>query len=74
MIKFLYRLNSSYDKLPEPKRFLIFMALIIPAILAAGSGQYVEAMIVGWVWIMIMLTSRMSYLHGWLNSGKINNE
>jgi len=74
MIKFLYKINKAYDNLPETRRFLIFMAMAIPGILAMNVTEYREVMVVGWVWILIMLTSRASYMHGWLKSGKPKDE
>jgi len=68
MIKFLQRINKAYDNIAEPRRFMLFMAMIIPAIVAISQTTMPNVLHFGWMYILAMLVIRMAYIHGLLKS------
>jgi hypothetical protein len=69
MIKFLYRINKSYDEIPDPYQFFTFVAFAVPGIVMMGASD-IPSMIIGSSYIMILTVVRVLYLSGNLNKGK----
>lgn len=61
----LQNLNRWYDKLREPKKFLVFMAIVVPGILLAASGTAsIHLAIAGFLWLLLIVVVRTQYRHG----------
>ena len=77
MIKFLQRINKTFDSIPEPYRFYLFMMMFGSAIIAQAAGLHFEIWSLyfgSWVYLLLMLTVRVLYIHGSFKSGKPNDE
>jgi len=77
MIKFLYKINKQYDQIPGNARFMTFMGMMVPAMLGQGIAATYEmsSLFIGcWIYLMLMLLIRMAFIHGWLDSGKVDSE
>ena len=61
----LDRLNKRYDRVKEPARIFIMLALVMPGILLANT-QNVQLMIAGWTWLFLLLAVRVSHIHKWI--------
>ena len=67
MIKFLQRINKKYDRIKEPKRFLVFMGMMVPAIFAQAISEHYEMIWLfsgSWIYLLLMLTVRVLYVNG----------
>ena len=67
MIKFLQRINKKYDRIKEPKRFLVFIGMMMPALFAQAIGEHYEVIWLfsgSWIYMLIMLTIRVLYMNG----------
>lgn len=65
MIKFLYNLNKKFDKMKGRPRFLLFMGMMVPAIIATGFLEVAPAVATGgYVYLLTMLIIRALYIEG----------
>ena len=66
MIKFLYKINKKYDQIKEPKRFGIFMLMLVPVVVMQGVAEHMERLnlyVGSWAILLTMLTVRVLYMH-----------
>ncbi len=57
----LWRFYQRYDRLGEPGRFLLFMAVLIPVLIAATNPYSTAVSAVGWVALLLLLATRAWY-------------
>lgn len=58
-------LNRQYDKVQEPNRMLIMLALIVPGIVLATMNS-ATLVVIGFAWLLSLLALRASFIHKWL--------
>ena len=57
----LWRLYQRYDRLREPGRFLLFMAFLIPVMIAATNPYSTVVSAAGWTALLFLLATRAWY-------------
>ena len=57
----LWRLYQRYDRLEEPARFMIFMAFLIPTMVAATNPYSTPVAAAGWAVLLFLLVTRFWY-------------
>ncbi len=73
MIKFLYKINKGFDRIPEPVRLLTFLAFALPGLVLIGSPDGIP-LTIGVCYIMIITVMRVAYLTGVLSPKKNPDE
>ena len=67
LVHWLYRINKAYDKIQEPKRLFVLIALAMPGIIACEAFGPTE-FIVGVVYLLTLLVMRQLYINGFMKS------
>ncbi len=63
-VGWLRRINKKFDSVKEPNRFFIFIAVLLPGVIMSGVYMYPTVMVAGWFYLLLMLTIRVTYIHG----------
>ncbi len=59
-----YRIHKAYDRMPEPERFLLFMVIAVPGIMAGSAFSVSPPLALGGIaWLLALLCSRAYFLH-----------
>lgn len=65
MIKWLYNLNKAYDKVQEPKRVFIAVAVALPGIIMSTlTSASMPLFFSGITYLLILLVLRVMYVDG----------
>jgi len=59
----LWRLYQRYDRLTEPARFMIFIAFLIPIMIAATNPYQPVVAAIGWSLVLFLIVTRWWHLY-----------
>lgn len=70
----IYKLNKEFDRIPEPRRFILFFLIAIPGIIATGIPSYLSwtpwIQTGGVAYMIALIMIRRAYFAGSLKSSE----